>query len=195
MTEPIKPGPQPVTDAAGRLVEEIWPLALDGATLDSVLRDLFTNHWASISFGPLVEGGAYELRCPGPPLALSTSDGYLTVHWGRAGHFHLCIGTNQGPASSPTPADLRAHRRPGRAEFFRGRGDDGHPVTWGFRMLNGRGEQQITVFFPNPFLTEDDRIAAQPDFDRLAVWETVTARHVGWTGDGCDRLGRGFAAP
>ncbi|NJO54366.1 MAG: hypothetical protein HC829_05530 [Bacteroidales bacterium] len=41
-------------------------------------------------------------------------------------------------------------------------------------MVNGKGEPQITIFFPNPFLTDDDGIAEQP---RLGVMSMTVQRN------------------
>ena len=89
-------------------------------------------------------------------------------------------------------AALAARRRPGRAELFRGLDEDGHPVTWGFRMANGAGEPQIDVFFPNPFLTAADAIAESPDWSRLELWDDVRTTYAGAAADGRDTLGAGF---
>ena len=58
----------------------------------------------------MIQGAAYEIRCPGPPTKIGLADGYLTIFFGRT-HFHLCIGDNKGPVSNPTPPALRARRR------------------------------------------------------------------------------------
>jgi hypothetical protein len=170
---------------------EIWRLPVDEAYLLGLLNDIFRKYWQSIIFGPLIEGAAYEFRCPREPQSIELLDGYLTVHFGGT-HFHLCIGETKGPASNPTPEALRAHRRPSRAEFFRGLDRAGAPLNWGFRMFNGKGEPQITIFFPNPFLTDDDGIAEQPDWSRLAVWDDVARRYLGRAPDPRDRSGKGF---
>lgn len=172
-------------------VTQVWPLPLDESYLHELLGDIFRRYWRSIIFGPLIEGAAYEFRCPREPKSVDLLDGYLTVHFGGT-HFHLCIGENRGLASNPTPPELREHRRPSRAEFFRGLDRDGAPVNWGFRMFNGKGEPQITIFFPNPFLTDGDGIADQPDWSRLAAWEDISRRYLSREPDAFDRSGKGF---
>lgn len=176
----------------GRVLAEFWPLPTDQPFLETLFRDLFENHWHQLTFGPMVEGGAYELRCPGAPQSITVSGGYFTVHWGSGGHFHLCIGENRGSPENPTPPELIAHRRPGRVWLERGLDRAGHPVTWSLRAVNGRGESTIAIFFPNPFLTPDDGIAETPDFGRLALWQMVLERYAGTLPDGRDRLGKGF---
>ncbi len=170
---------------------EVWSLPSDPDFLHNLLRDIFTTYWHSIIFGPLIQGAAYEFRCPCPPRSIDLMDGYLTVHFGGS-HFHLCIGENHGSEKNPTPPEVRAHRRPSRAEIFRGLDGAGVPVTWGFRMFNGRGEPQITIFFPSPFLTDEDRIAEAPDFSRLAMWEDIARRYLDRAPDPRDRAGSGF---
>ena len=182
--------PQTVVSATGGKTE-VWTLPTDEGYLHGLLDDIFRNHWPSIVFGPLIQGAAYEFRCPRAPKSIELFDGYLTVHFG-GGHFHLCIGENLGSESNPTPEDLRKHRRPSRAEFFRGLDRNGAPVNWGFRMFNGKDEPQISIFFPNPFLTDDDGIADSPDWTRLAVWEDVARRYLDRAPDPRDRSGRGF---
>ncbi len=175
-------------DADGRVVEERWPLPVDEAFLERLLRDLFENHTAALTFGPIIEGAAYEMKVAEPPETVALFDGYLTIRWPGGSHFHLCVGENRGADD----AALKARRRPGRAELFRGLDEDGHPVTWGFRMANGAGEPQIDVFFPNPFLTATDAIAETPDWSRLELWNYVRTTYAGAAADGRDTLGAGF---
>jgi hypothetical protein len=182
--------PRLETSSTGRRQISV-ALPVEEAYLMGLLNDIFRKYWQSIIFGPLIEGAAYEFRCPREPQSIELLDGYLTVHFGGT-HFHLCIGETKGPASNPTPEALRAHRRPSRAEFFRGLDRAGAPLNWGFRMFNGKGEPQITIFFPNPFLTDDDGIAEQPDWSRLAVWDDVARRYLGRAPDPRDRSGQGF---
>ncbi|MEN3949976.1 hypothetical protein [Iodidimonas sp. SYSU 1G8] len=188
MTQPIPM----VSIIESGATEQVWPLPLDEAFLERLLRDLFENHYAALTFGPLIPGAAYEMKAPGAPERVSCQGGYLTVHWGGKGHFHLCIGTNRGPASNPNPPELIAHRRPSRAEFFRRLDKQGHPVSWGYRMFNGKGEPQITIFFANPFITDADQLADAPDWSRLATWDAIMADYAGHQPDGLDRLGKGF---
>jgi hypothetical protein len=58
-------------------------------------------------------------------------------------------------------------------------------------MFNGAGEPQITIFLPNPFLLPEDRIADQPDWSRLDLWENLFPRLTGQPTDGRDRMGKG----
>lgn len=177
----------------GSLAREVWALPLEEAFLEAFLRDLFENHWSGIRFGPMIQGAAYEWKCPGAPKRISLFDGYLTVMFGDGGHFHLCIGENRGSPASPTGPALRAHRRPSRAEIFRGFDRDAKPLTWGFELWNGKGENGLTVFFPNPFLNDDDTLADPPDFSRLATWRAISARWLGRAPEALDGEGKGFA--
>lgn len=176
--------------------QEIYPLPVTTEFLEDILRHVFERHWPSLVFGPIIEGGAYEIRCPNAPRSISYFDGYLTVHFGGT-HFHVCIGDNEGGESSPTPPALKKIRRTSRAEIVRGFDADGAPITWQLRLFNGDGTPQLNVFFPNPFLTDDDRIAEAPDWSRLAAWDDIATRYLGREAaeDPLDRSGKGFRAP
>lgn len=180
-----------VAERAGGGSEEIYSLPTGEAFLHELIGYVFSEYWHSLVFGPIIEGAAFEISCPGAPASITLTDGYLTVHFGRT-HFHLCIGENLGSESHPTPPALRVRRRTARAELVRGLDSDGGPITWSLRLFNGAGEQQLTVFFPNPFLTDNDRIAAAPDWSRLAAWEDVTGRYLELEPDPRDRSGHGF---
>ena len=184
--------PETIEEAPGQRKREIWPLPLEEAFLEAFLRELFEAHAEGLTFGPLIQGAAYEFRCPGKPRSVTLFDGYLTIHFGTGGHFHLCIGENQGSPKNPTPPELKAHRKPSKAQLFRGFGRDGKPVSWGFEMWNGQDEPMISIFFPNPFLTDDDRIAETPDFSRLAVWRSIAKTWLNREPEALDEEGKGF---
>jgi hypothetical protein len=172
--------------ADGRLKAEVWPLPIDEPYLSALFRDLFENHWSQLTFGPMIAGGAYELRCPAAPKSISVSGGYFTVHWGRGGHFHLCIGESQAD-----PATV-AHRRPSKCELVRGADRNGNPVTWSLRVENGRGESTLSIYFPNPFITDEDELADAPDWARLSLWHDLLRTYAGQAPDGRDQLSEGF---
>ena len=189
----IKPEPSHVDRKDdGTRRRESWELPISEDFLHAFLADIFENHWKGICFGPLIEGAAFEMRCPGAPTKISLRDGYLTVMFGLGGHFHLCIGENKGSDRFPVTPELRAHRRPSKARIFRGFGGDGKPVTWGFEMQNGKSEPMISIFFPNPFINEDDSLADEPAWDRLATWRTVAKTWLGRGEDVLDTQGIGF---
>jgi hypothetical protein len=48
--------PRRMIDVDGASVD-IFPLPVEEATLEALLRDLFENHWREITFGPIIEGG------------------------------------------------------------------------------------------------------------------------------------------
>lgn len=185
MTETIEK--QVVQGEAGQVTKEIWPLPTDEASLEALYRDLFGNHWDKLTFGPMLQGGAYELKCPGEPQKITASGGYLTVHWGRGGHFHLCIGESQ--AATPEQAK---ERMPRKVELVRGMDKEGHPVTWSLQVENGRGESTLAIYFPNPFITDEDTLADEPDWSRLALWHHVLQTYAGDRPDGRDTLSKGF---
>ncbi|HET7876716.1 MAG TPA: hypothetical protein VFN71_14430 [Methylomirabilota bacterium] len=141
----------------------------------AILRDIFEAHWDRVIFGPCIEGAVFEGRFSQPPR-VSLLDGYATVQVedGEAWHFHLCIGPHRGSATLPTPPALAAWRRCARAAFFMNRDRAGRPSAWGFRMWNGRGEQMLTVFFPNPWIDPARRrYVDTPDWSRLQLWMTL----------------------
>ena len=187
-----KAEPQRVIDPDGATVE-IFPLPTDEASLETLLRDLFEEHWDSITFGPLIQGAAWEMRGPHAPTYIGMLDGYLTVAFG-ASHVHLCIGPTHGPHHDPTPPALARHRKTARAELYRRLGRAGAPASWGLRLFNGGGDQQLTILLPNPFLSpEGDKILREPDWSRLALWDELRARWTGSPGpDPTDRAGPGF---
>ena len=171
---------------------EVFAVPATEAFLHRLLEDLFLNHWDQIVFGPMIQGGAYEIRAERKPHKIGLLDGYLTVFFG-ASHFHVCIGDNHGPPARPTPEGLRRERKTARAEFFRGLDQDGCPRTWGLRLFNGAGDEQMTIFLPNPFIGDDDTILPEPDWSRLTLWDDLGRRYLGREPDGRDRLGTGFS--
>ena len=66
------------------------------------------------------------------------------------------------------------------------------PLTWGFEMWNGKGENGLSIFFPSPFLGDDDSLLATPDFRRLATWRAVAKRWLGREPEPLDEQGAGF---
>jgi hypothetical protein len=99
---------------------DVFPLPTDSASLEALLRDLFENHWREITFGPIIQGAAWEMRADKAPTYVGVLDGYLTVAFGVP-HFHICIGETKGPRNQPTSPELAAQRRTSRAELYRTR--------------------------------------------------------------------------
>jgi hypothetical protein len=167
-----------VIDPDGHGVD-VFPLPTDQASLEALLRNLFEAHWDKITFGPIIEGAAWEIRAPHAPTRVGTMDGYLTVAFGGS-HFHLCIGPTKGSRHDPTPAALARRRQTARAELYRRLDRDGAPISWGMRLFNGADEQQLTILLPNPFLSPDgDKVLKIPDWSQLQLWDELRAR---WTG-------------
>lgn len=172
---------------------DVFPLPTDAASLEELLRDLFRNHWQEITFGPLIQGAAWEMRAAQAPTRIAMLDGYLTIAFGVP-HFHICIGEHCGTRRNPVTPELARHRRTARAELYRRRGRSCAPMSWGLRLFNGKGEQQITILLPNPFLDPDtDKVLKTPDWSRLALWDQLRARWLGMPDpDPFDRSGDGF---
>ena len=143
-----------------------------GDTVERLMREVFSDHWAEIFAGPVIEGAAYEIRFTTPPK-VSMLDGYLTVDTG-AWHFHLCVNDHRGAAT----AEQARVRRVARAAFFQTDGGTCVPGAWGLRLWNGRGEQMVTVFFPNPWLDDDgEQRVREPRWNRTALWEDLRHRY------------------
>jgi hypothetical protein len=185
-------GPQRIVDEDGATVE-IFALPTDAESLETLMRDIFANHWHEITFGPVIQGAAWEMRAAAAPEKIAMFDGYLTVAFGVP-HFHICIGEHKGPHNNPVAPELAHHRRTSRAELYRRLSREMTPVSWGLRLFNGKNEQQITVLLPNPFLdAETDKVLREADWSRLALWDKLRARWFGMNEpDAFDRSGTGF---
>lgn len=169
---------------------EIFPLPVEQSLLQEMLTEIFSEHWQSVRFGTLIQGAVFEIAAPNAPHKISMLDGYLTVDFG-AWHFHLCIGAHRGTPESPVSSGLALHRRTARAELYRIVHGDA-PTSWGLRLYNGAGEQQITVMLPNPFLSHEMGMLPAPQWDELAVWDRLRNRYLGLEADPRDRSGKRF---
>jgi hypothetical protein len=150
---------------------EYFEVSVAGDHVEALMREIFTAHWAHVTVGPVIEGSAWEVRFAAPPK-VTMLDGYLTVDPG-AWHFHLCVNDHRG---APSP-ELARIRRVARAAFFRTEGGTCVPVSWGLRLWNGRDEQMITVFFPNPHFDDDWTRLREPRWDRTALWDDLRRRY------------------
>lgn len=166
-----------IVEELGNGTLEIFPLSTETNNLLIIITDIFENYWDKIHFGTAVQGGVWEVRAPNAPKRIGFSDGYLTVDFGHW-HFHLCIGINKGTRRNPTSDELSKIRCTGRAELYRRLREDGKPSSWGFRMFNGAGEQQMTVFLPNPFLNIEQQVLKEPNFENLAMWNHLRKEYL-----------------
>jgi hypothetical protein len=187
----LAPSPRTVDEPGmGRL--EIFPIPTDEPTLFALIKHIFESYWETIFFGILIQGAAWEVKAPGAPRKIGLLDGYVTVDFGPW-HFHLCVGETKGVGATPTPPALARHRRCARAELYRMLNPrNGAPTSWGLRLFNGAGEQQLTVFLPNPFLGADGRPTRTPQWEHLAAWDDLRQRCLGLAPDPFDRTGTGF---
>ncbi len=164
----------------------VWEFPPGRTLLESLLRDLFENHHASIVFGPCIQGSVFECCAQEPPRKISYLDGYLTVDFGDW-HLHLCIGEHKGDAQRPCPPELARWRRCARASLERAclnPPEAGHaPVSYSLVLWNGRGEQMITFHLPNPFFAADYRILETPDWTKLALWNHLRTAYLGLEAD------------
>lgn len=168
---------------------EAFPVQIAESTALDLITGLFTEHWQSIRFGPLIAGAVYELAATEPPR-LSLLDGYLTVDLGSS-HLHLCIGEHKGTPGRPVGAELARQRLCSRIELQRLWVDDA-PRTWMVRLFNGDDHQMLTVLLPNPFLDDDQRPLDDADWSRLAAWDELRQVYLGLSPDPADRLGDRF---
>ncbi len=160
---------------------EYEDLVPDAQTLESLLRDVFERHWKEIVFGPCIQGSVFEVRMTEPPKKVSMLDGYMTVDLGPW-HLHLCLGENRKTHNGKTPPALARHRKCSRVAFFRDiREKAGACVraSFGLRLWNGKREQMMTVFFPNPWLNDRMKMQARPDWSRLAAWNSLRGKYLG----------------
>ena len=177
-------------DEEGMGTLEVFSLSTEEADLRALLTEIFTEHWASIRFGTLIQGAVFEIAAPNAPEKISMMDGYMTVDFG-GWHFHLCIGAHRGTSQNPISSELALHRRTARAELYRIVADEA-PVSWGLRLFNGAGEQQLTVMLPNPFLSEHAGLLKKPDWNRLFLWDALRSRYLGLQADPRDRSAKAF---
>ena len=152
---------------------EYFDAPVAGDHVERLMREVFTDHWAHVTVGPIIEGSAWEIQFPAQPK-VSMLDGYLTVGPG-SWHFHLCVNDHR---AAPTP-ELARIRRVTRAAFFRTEGGSHAPGSWGLRLWNGRGEQMITVFFPNPHLDDESQRLPEPRWEKTILWEDLRRRFAG----------------
>ena len=169
---------------------EIFPLDTAAATLVPLCTEIFRDHWAAIRFGILIQGSVLEIRAPAAPVTVAMLDGYLTVAF-DAWHLHICIDDHRG-LDRPVDPRIAHHRRTARAEFYRRLDPAARPISWGLRLFNGQGEQQLTVFLPNPLLDEDDQRPVSPDWTRLTLWDDLRRRYLGLDPDPRDRTAPRF---
>lgn len=160
---------------------DLFPLSLDEAFLFGLFEDLFLNHWQCFQIGPWMQGGVMEISLPQKPHLVKLFDGYVTVEAADWVHLHICIGETTGKGCEPTPHDVAEHRRPSAAQLYRKRGaKHGHPMIWGFRVLNGKGEQSFNLLINNPLLRGGKHEPIDvPDWSRLALWDHLRAQYLG----------------
>jgi hypothetical protein len=151
---------------------EYHDVPVEGDGVERLCTELFTEHWAKLTVGPLIEGAAYEIQFTAPPK-VTVLDGYLTVDTGPW-HFHLCVNDHRGTPS----AELARIRRVARAAFFQTTGESCTVTTWGLRLWNGRGEQMITILFPNPYFDETWQRLPEPRWEKTALWGDLRRRYV-----------------
>lgn len=172
-----------IVDEAGGTYE-LFPVPAEEETLLAIFKDCF-EEWEHIHIGPLVPGAAWEVRPPRLPR-ITMLDGYATINF-QDWHFHICIGKHTG--ATPKVAKLRQTSRP---ELYRRLNQQDKPTSWGLRLFNGGGDQQITFMLPNPFLTDDQQVRPEPDWGRLALWDRLHPKYLAIGPDPIDLTAPGF---
>ena len=188
--EDASASPTTTTEIDGTVVER-FPVEPSEPILLGLITDIFQRYWDRIHFGACVQGGVWEITVDEAPKSIRMLDGYITVDFGRW-HFHLCIGEHKGSKGKPASPELARIRRTSRAEFYRQLQQDGTPNSWGFRMFNGDDDAQMTVFFPNPYLSRDQKIRREADWNALEMWDDLRLRYAGMEPDPKDRSSSGF---
>lgn len=140
--------------------------------LVELFQELFLEHWREITFGPCMDGAVYEITLGDSPKSVDYKDGYLTIDTGKW-HCHLCLGR---PKTSSE--ELAKRRQTARVAFFESKNKSCVPMSFGLRMWNGAGDQMISVFFPNPYLSTGMK-AQKPDWSRLELWKKMKLKYTG----------------
>lgn len=180
-----------LVEEEGRGTVEIFSIEPKESILFDLIEDIFTSYWQEIHFGVLIQGAAWEIKAPNAPQKISLLDGYITVDFG-SWHFHICIGLHKGSKKYPVEPELAVHRRTSRAELYRRLNRSCVPQSWGLRLFNGKEEQQMTVFLPNPFLTNEMKVTRHPDWAKLALWDHLRKKFLGRVPDDKDRQNQAF---
>lgn len=149
-----------------------YEVPLEEQKLFELFQELFVEHWQGLVFGPCVDGAVFEIKLTAPPKSVTYREGYLTVETGPW-HFHLCLGPHKAVSE-----ELVTRRRVARAAFFESNNKSCVPKSFGFRMWNGAGDQMITLFFPNPYLSPETKVQ-KPDWNRLELWKEMRAKYAG----------------
>ncbi|AFZ47096.1 iron-sulfur cluster-binding protein, putative [Cyanobacterium stanieri PCC 7202] len=155
-------------------VMEYEDIPCDIDTLSCLLHTLFQKNWHQTQVGHVVEGSVLELEFTKPPKICILYDGYLTVvtdSW----HLHLCLEEHGGGPEEKTPLSLRQQRIIHRASFYRRFNEKNEPRSWGIQFWNGAGEKMMNIFFPNPFVDENENLLPEhkPDLTKLSLYEQL----------------------
>lgn len=140
--------------------------------LVTLFKELFLTHWKGLVFGPCIDGAVFEITLKDAPKDVTYSTAYLTVDTGPW-HFHLCLGKPK-----TDPLGLYERRTVAKISFFESKNKSCVPASYGLRLWNGAGDQMITVFFPNPYLNEFQKIQ-KPDWSKLALWKEIKEKYAG----------------
>jgi hypothetical protein len=179
-------------DTAGRPIAHRWPLSNTPSALTDFLTDVFTRYWDRIVFGPVLDGAAYEWKCPCSPDRIERDGEFLTIGFGGP-HFHLCIGTDSPATEGDPEREARMRQlRPTSAMIYRSLDSRGAPNSGGFQIHNGNKQCLLSIYFPNPFVLSDDQLADEPDWSRLDVWRDISKRYLGREPESFDETSHGF---
>ena len=152
----------------GAILHEDIPHGIDD--IGPLLYSLFHEHWHQVQLSHVVEGSVLELEFSGKPKICILYDGYLTIVT-ETWHGHLCLEEHGGGPLKTTPEKLRMERRIQRASLYRRCNEQGEARSWGIQFWNGGGEKMMTIFLPNPYVTdldEDLLPETKPQIEKLA---------------------------
>lgn len=162
----------------GAILHEDIPHGIDD--IGPLLYSLFHEHWHQVQLSHVVEGSVLELEFSGKPKICILYDGYLTIVT-ETWHGHLCLEEHGGGPLKTTPEKLRMERRIQRASLYRRCNEQGEARSWGIQFWNGGGEKMMTIFLPNPYVTdldEDLLPEKKPQIEKLALYNSLREIYV-----------------
>jgi len=135
---------------------DVFALPTDEASLEAILRELFVDHWEDITFGPIIQGAAWEMKAARVPDKFGMLDGYLTIGFGVP-HFHICIGEHKGTRASPVLPNSRIIVAPRRPSFTAASAATARRCRGGCGCSMATASSRSPCCFPTRFSTPTTR--------------------------------------
>ena len=159
-----------------------FALPADEASLEKLLRELFAEHWQDITFGPLIQGAAWEMRAARAPDVIGMMDGYLTI--GSAGRISTSASASTGePSSTPSRPNWRIIAAPSRAELYRRHQPRRHAGLLGTAPLQRQGRAADHRAAPQPVSRPRRQDAENARSGRgSTLWDRLRAQWLGLAG-------------